>query len=125
MGRYVTRTGHSVRIGKTTRKSREVKRPNVRPLPLHLQCHPQYLHKLSWHPDCREFDQPTGALLSVLPFSILFRAGRWLAPERGPDSTVEIVVDDCGTWYHHDTAFAFTWKKAAEKTGLTVNVYIL
>ena len=122
MGRYVTRTGHSVRIGRTTRKSREVKRPSARPLPLHLQCHPQYLHKLPLHPECREFDQPTGALLAACPFSILFRAGRWLSSEPGP---VEIVVEGCGTWYHHDSAFAFTWKKAAEKTGLTVNVYIL
>jgi hypothetical protein len=62
-----------------------------------------------------------GAMLTLLGGPILYAGGSGLSetPNR-----VCIVVKDCGTWYHHDTKYAFEWKRAAEQSGYHVSVYV-
>jgi len=60
-------------------------------------------------------------MLALMPYQILYATGRWLSSDCRLPVRVEVVNE--GTWYHHDLTFAFAWKKAAEKAGLTVNVF--
>lgn len=117
---HVTRTGRSVPIGRTTRRNKEVKRPAVKPLPFHLQCHPQKRDRLPIHPDCKTSSLPTGYLFNASPcMGLLFGTGYGL-DAKGP---VRVVVADHGTWYARDVLYAFQWKQAAEREGYRVSVY--
>jgi hypothetical protein len=121
--KFVTRTGRSLPIGRTTRKNKEVKRPSAKPLPLHLQCHPQKRHRLPTHPGCRKHI-PTlalGGMLTLLCGPALYAGGHGLSTEK---DRVQIDVADHGTWYCGDSAFAFAWKQAAEQHGFRVAVYV-
>ena len=123
MHQHTTKTGRALPIGRVTRKSREVGRPKgVKPLPLHLQCHPQYAHKLPRHPDCDTSPDIGPGMLALIPCaSILHAVGHLLSKEPGP---IHVEVVGHGTWYADDSAFAFRWALAARAAGLTVNVYI-
>jgi hypothetical protein len=122
MSKYVTATGRAHRYGRTTRKSHAVKRPKAKPLPLHLQCHPQALHHTTHNPDCATYKEPTGSLIANSPFqTMLFTVGHLLTVHK---DRVRVVVEGHGTWYAHDSAYAFQWARGARSTGLTVNVYI-
>jgi len=139
MPRYVTKTGRAVRTGRTTRKSLSVRRPAVKPLPLHLQCHPPALHRTPMHPKCRTTNTDVwGAMLALLPAPAmrLLTAdgisltpppeGRW--PDRGRPQVplVRVVIDGLGTWYASDSARGMAWAKSVRSTfpTLTVKVYI-
>lgn len=118
--RWVTKTGRSLPIGKTTRRNKQVKRPSVKPLPLHLQCHPQKRERLPLHPDCATSRIPSGYVWDLqVGMSLLFGMGYGLN-ESGP---VRVEVADHGTWYADDTVYAFAWKQAAERSGYKVAVY--
>ena len=120
--RYITKTGRSYRSGRTTRASLAVKRPKVKPLPLHLQCHPQALHRTPTHPACETFVQPEGymrAMTTAPLMRLLTGSGLSTTPDR-----VRVVVEDHGTFYASDSAHAFTWAKSARLFALTVKVYI-
>lgn len=120
--RYVTKTGRAIRTGRTTRASLSVRRPAVKPLPLHLQCHPPALYRTTHNPACEEFAQPTGHMRAVCRGSFmaaLVGSGLSETPNR-----VRVVVEGYGTWYAADSAHAFAWAKAAQLLALTVKVYI-
>jgi hypothetical protein len=75
------------------------------------------------HPECRTI--PIHAIDAMLTIRmggpILYAAGVGLS--ESPDN-VTIEVEGRGTWYHHDSKFAFEWKRAAEKHGFRVAVYV-
>jgi hypothetical protein len=120
--KYITKTGRALRSGKTTRASLRVKRPKVKPLPLHLQCYPQALHRTPTHPACATFVQPEGymrAMASTPIMRLLTGSGLSKTPDR-----VRVVIEGHGTWYAHDSAHAFAWARSAHLHALTVKVYI-
>lgn len=120
-----TRSGRALPTGKTTRRSLSVKRPSVKPLPLHLQCYPQAMVRTPRHPGCTTSVAWTGVALSLersmANDTVGYAYGRGLSDT---PSRCKVVVDGHGTWYHHDPMFALGWKRAAEAVGFCVEVYL-
>jgi hypothetical protein len=90
-------------------------------LPVHLQCHPQYLHRTPIHPDCDTYENPVGGMFMVQPMAaLLYGRGNGLF-DCGP---IAVEVVGKGTWYAPNLTYAWAWKRAAERTKLyQVNVY--
>jgi len=121
--KYVTNTGRALHNGRTTRATLTVKRPAAKPLPFHLQCHPQALSRTKRHPGCNTNLRPREGEFSREPFlSPAYGAGKWLSAEPGP---VSVEVVGRGTWFAPSLPYAMAWKDAAEAVGpWEVNVYL-
>jgi hypothetical protein len=124
-----TRTGRAKPNGKTTRQSLAVRKTKYasgagqdRPLPLDMACHPQALTPTPVHPGCRT-DMSS------------YNVGQW------EELTVEDFVEGYGLhhipwddmwvvrWPSGDVCgyappnHAMSWKRAAERVGVMVNVF--
>lgn len=108
--------------GRVTRKSLQVRRPAGKPLPLHLQIHPQCLTRTPRNPDCATTLRQHGEAAMMLRWHWGdFAEGRGMWPRKQGKFYVELF----GRRFHHDDALhAIAWARAASKVcGLDVRMY--
>lgn len=118
-----TATGRAISPGRVTRRSLTVKRASgVKPLPLHLQCHPKALTHTPLNPGCFTYTTYAGLAVELakrIGYDGIMRGmGLKFDPHR-----FELLLKGGGTLgYTDDPVYAKAWQACADANGVVVDI---